>query len=169
MKYLSVKTIVKALHRVNESNTQEHITGTPCSGLLQHYFPLDKYIMTPEQIQPLSRRRPDFSIEILENDKFIPHLFVEIKSLVNSNFNNIMDQLESTVLETVDLGDTGFSVFVVAMKGTKIAFFEFHSFVSLLDEYGIKNYNGFIPLSYRMPGEAFFEINKHLDITNLKK
>jgi len=169
MKYLSVNTIVKALHRVNESNTQEHRTGTPCSGLLHHYFPLDKYIMTPEQIQPVSRKRPDFSIEILENDKFIPHLFVEIKSLVNSNFNDIMDQLYRTVLETVDLGDTNFSVFVIAMKGTKIAFFEFHSFVSLLDEYGINNYNGFVPLSFRMPGEAFFEINKDLGITNLIK
>lgn len=55
------------------------------------------------------------------------------------------------------------------MKGTKIAFFEFHSFVSLLDEYGIKNYNGFVPLSFRMPGEAFFEVNKDLGITNLIK
>jgi hypothetical protein len=81
--------------------------------------------MTPEQIQPVSRKRPDFSIEILENDKFIPHLFVEIKSLVNSNFNDIMDQLYSTVLETVDLGDTDFSVFVIAMKGTNIAFSNF--------------------------------------------
>ena len=99
MKYIFKKTIEKALHRVHDANTQEHITGAPASGLLQHYFPLNKYITAPEQIQPISRKRPDFTVERLENDEnFIPHLFVEIKSLVNSNFNEIMDQLYDTVL-----------------------------------------------------------------------
>ncbi len=170
MKYISINTINRALHRVHEANTQEHITGTPASGLLQHYFPLNKYKTTPEQIQAMSRRRPDFSVERLENDeKFIPHLFVERKSLVNSNFNDIMDQLYGTVLETLDIGDSDFSVFIIAMKGTKIAFFEFHSFVSLLDEYGINNYKGFVPLTYRMEGESFFGINNDWGVTNLIK
>ena len=162
MKYLSIPTITKSLHRIYEDKTYEHRTGTPASGLLQHYFPINKYITTPEQIQDISRKKPDFTVERLENEKLVPHLFVEIKSLVNSNFNDIMDQLHDTILHTVDnhgLSGGSFSVFIIAMKGTKIAFFEFHSFVSLLDEYNIANYKGFIPLGYNIPASEFFSIN----------
>lgn len=159
MKYLSVATITKALHRIYDGNTNEHRTGTAASGLLQHYFKLDKYITTPEQIQEGSKRRPDFTVEKLIDGEFKPHLFVEIKSLVNSNFNDILDQLHDTILETVDSGGDSFSVFVLAMKGAKIAFYEFHSYVDLLDEYGIPNYKGFVPLGYHIPAQEFFEIN----------
>jgi len=34
-----------------------------------------------------------------------------------------MDQLEATILNTVDIQGGKFSVFVIAMKGAKIAFF----------------------------------------------
>jgi hypothetical protein len=170
MKYISIATINKALHRVHESRKQEHITGTPASGLFQNYFPINKYITTPEQIQEYSDKRPDFSVERLENDKLTPHLFVEIKSLVNSNFNEIMDQLFDTILKTVDaVPGSNYSVFIIAMKGTKIAFLEFHSFQSLLDENGITNYRGFVPLSYRMEAESYFEINRDWGMSNLIK
>ncbi len=56
MKYLSVRTITKALHRIYGDNTQEHVTGTPASGLLQNYFPINKFITTPEQIQDISNK-----------------------------------------------------------------------------------------------------------------
>ena len=165
MKYISIKTVEMALHRIAGSR-QEHTTGTAASGLLQHYFPLNKYITTPEQIKYFSNRKPDFSVERLKNNTyFTPHLFVEIKSLINSNFNEILDQLYDTILHTVDHND--FSVFIIAMKGTKIAFFEFHSFVSLLDEHGIENYMGFMPLNYRMPAQMYFEINEEQGISNL--
>jgi hypothetical protein len=167
MKYLSVRTIVASLHRVHQGNNKEHVTGTPATGLLVNYFPQDRYAITPEQIQ-ISNRKPDLSVELLnDNDELVPHVFVELKSLVNSNFNDIMDQLYDTVLETVDTGDTDFAVYVIAMKGAKIAMFEFHSYVSLLDEYNIMNYKGFIPMTYRMPGESFFEINHEQGNSNL--
>lgn len=63
MKYLSVKTINTALHRIYEGDiTHEHRTGTAASGLIQNYFPIERYITTPEQIQEGSNKRPDFSI-----------------------------------------------------------------------------------------------------------
>jgi hypothetical protein len=163
MKYLSVKPIVVALHRIlDASNTKEHRTGTGTSGLLQNYFPINGFVTTPEQIQESSNKRPDFSVERLENDKLVPHVFVEVKSIVNSeNFDDILDQLETAVLETVDLSGGKFTIFIFAMKGVKAAFLEYHTFQSLLDENGIVNYKGFIPLNYNIPEDKFFNINEN--------
>lgn len=78
MKYLSLSTINKALHRIYEANTNEHRTGTAASGLLHHYFPIRKYIVTPEQIQEGSNRKPDITVEKYKNGDLSPHLFVGI-------------------------------------------------------------------------------------------
>ena len=74
-------------------------------------------------------------------------LFVEVKSLVNSNFNDILDQLYDSILNVVDVQGGSFSTFVIAMKGTKIAIYHFGSYVSLLDELGLPNYRGFTPVN----------------------
>jgi hypothetical protein len=169
MKYMSVPTIAKALHRVNEGNTQEHRTGTPALGLVRHYFPEERFAITAEQIQ-ISNKRPDLSVELLTDDgKFVPHTFVEMKSLVNKNFDDMLDQLSDTILETVDLGETDYCVYVLAMKGTRIAILEYHSYASLLDEYNILNYKGFVPATYRMSAESYFDINQAQGISNLIK
>jgi hypothetical protein len=150
MKYIysSVKTINVALHRIVDSDsTKEHTTSTATNSLLTHYFPLQKYTVTPEQQQPISGKKPDYAVERLDsNDTLVPYAFVEVKSLVNSNFNNILDQLYNSILASVDCMEN-FSVYVIAMKGTYIAFFQFYSFIPLLDEYGIVHYKGFIPLN----------------------
>ena len=166
MKYLSVRPIVRALHRIHDGDcTHEHRTGTATSGLLENYFPLNKnFITTPEQIQIISNKKPDFTVEkLLDDDRFMPHVFVEIKSLINSNFENIMDQLELTILHAVDssgLGlDGSFSVFVIAMKASKIAFLEYHSCVDILTNGNIPNYKGFVPLGYTIPAEVYFDVN----------
>jgi hypothetical protein len=166
MKYLSMKTIKVALHRVIDGDcTMEHRTATPASSLVHHYFPLEKYTCTPEQTQPLSRKRPDLSIERLDtNDNLVPHAFVELKSLTNSNFNDMLDQLYNTILETVDFTGGTFSVFVIAMKGINIAFFQFYSCIPLLDEYGIIHYKGFIPLNQLIPASNFMDINNNYSL-----
>lgn len=53
----------------------------------------------------------------------------------------------------------GFSVYAVAMKDTKIEIFVYHNYGSLLEDYGIFNYRGFIPLNYEIPYANFKEIN----------
>jgi len=165
MKYLSVKTIEVALNRiVMGDNTFEHRTGTAANSLVTHYFPLSKFTCTPEQVQVLSNRKPDLSIERLCDDRLVPHCFVELKSLVRSNFGDILDQLYDTILSTVDLHDGSFSAFVIAMKGTEIAFFQFYSFISLLDEYNIEHYKGFIPLNKLLLYPEFSSINDKYDI-----
>lgn len=125
MKYFNITTITRALHRIYEGNTNEHRTSSATSGLLHNYFPIDKFLITPEQTQIVSMKRPDYTIEKLENGDFTFHLFVVVKSLINSNFSLIMDKLHDTILHAVDYTGGTFSVFVIAMKGSKIAFFYF--------------------------------------------
>jgi hypothetical protein len=170
MKYLSVKTIEVALNRiVMGDNTFEHRTGTAANSLVTHYFPLSKFTCTPEQIQDLSNKKPDLSIELLCGENLVPHCFVELKSVIRSNFGDILDQLYDTILNTVDIQDGLFSTFVIAMKGTEIAFFQFYSYVSLLDEYNIVHYKGFIPLNQLISAYPYGDINdKHELIDYLK-
>jgi hypothetical protein len=170
MKYLSVKTIEVALNRiVLGDNTFEHRTGTAANSLVTHYFPLSKFTCTPEQIQDLSNKKPDLSIERLCGENLVPHCFVELKSVIRSNFGDILDQLYDTILNTVDFQDDFFSTFVIAMKGTEIAFFQFYSYVSLLDEYNIVHYKGFIPLNQLISAYPYGDINdKHELIDDLK-
>lgn len=168
MKYLSIETINRSLKRIHEGGiTHEHRTGTAANGLINHYFDYKKFTTTPEQIQPVSRKKPDFSIELLENGDFVPHVFVEIKSLINSNFEAAIDQVYDTVIHSLDSSAPGLSTFVIIMKGTKIAFFQFYSFVGLLEEYGISHYKGFIPLNQLIETSKLVAINDSEGISDI--
>lgn len=163
----SINLSLKKIHLVG--NTQEHYTSRATDGLLHHYFTLDKFAITPEQIQVVSKKRPDYTVEIIKNDEFKPYLYTEVKSLVNSNFNNIMDQLYDSILFAVDSSVGDFSVYVIAMKGTKIAFFQFYSYISLLEEYGIPNYKGFVPLTQLISMENFVDINDYNKVDSISE
>lgn len=138
MKYFNVQGINKSIELIKESdNTNEHVTSRATIAMINNYFKQENdFYTTPEQIQPVSNKRPDYVIEkfITVTPYFKPHAFVEVKSLVNSNIGAILDQLYDTVLYTIDLNDGTFSCFMIAMKGTKIAFYTYHNFHYLLDE-----------------------------------
>jgi hypothetical protein len=91
---------------------------------------------------------------------------VEVKSLVNSNFNDILDQLYDSILNVVDVQRGTFSAFVIAMKGTKIAIYHFSSYVSLLDELGIPNYIGFTPANLILTPSQWLEISSNNNLIN---
>lgn len=163
MKYFNITSLQATIVRIREGNiTHEHRTGTAATGLIRNYFPIEKFAVTPEQIQEFTKKKPDLAIE-----KFIPHnsyfvhlCFVELKSIVNSSINNIPNQLFNTLYVAIDdygsLSDN-FSVFMLDMKGTKVAFYVYHSFGPLLDDYDINNYKGFMPLNYLIPESQFLD------------
>ena len=91
---------------------------------------------------------------------------MEVKSLVNSNFNDILDQLYDSILNVVDVQSGTFSAFVIAMKGTKIAIYHFSSYVSLLDELGVPNYTGFTPVNYILTPAQWLEIYPKENLIN---
>jgi hypothetical protein len=172
MKYFNIQAINAAIYQIRGgSNTNEHITSRAGNGLINWYFREEHgFLKTPEQIQPISGKRPDYIIEKFRKISdaaggfsFTPHCFMEVKSLVNSNISAILDQVYDTIIFKLDeigiIDDGNLSCFVIALKGTKIAFYTYHNFSGLLDEYGVLNYKGFIPLSYIIPWEVFREIN----------
>ena len=159
MLYTLLPTIMAALHRIiNGHSTLEHVTSTATSGLLHNYYPIKKYIFTPEvhlETEFGGFKKPDYTVEKLTNNELVKFLYVEVKSLVNSKFNDVLDQLYDSILNTIDEGGGDFSAFVIAMKGTKIAILHFSSCVDLLDELGIPNYKGFTPVNYILTPEQW--------------
>ena len=143
----------------------EHVTRRATGGIIHHYFPFNNFAITPKQTQNQSRKKLDFSVEIIKKDDFFPHAFIEVKSLVNSNFNQMIDQLYDTVLRTVDFHGGNFSVFVLATKGTRMDFFHFYSFISMLYHHGIKHYKGFFPLNQLLDTKSYMEINDDYSIS----
>jgi len=170
MKYFNIYSINKAISSIRKGkNTNKHITSRAVLGILNFYFRVENdFIITPEQIQSVSRMRPNYTIEKVANI-FIPHCFVEVKSLVKSNIGNILDKLYSTIMITMDnYGNISgnFSVFMIAVKGTKITFYTYHNFHSLLDDHGTAHYKGFIPLNYIIRLPEFTTINSEQNIAD---
>ncbi len=171
MKYFNIKALNASVRAIREgSNTNEHVTARAGLGLVRNYFPLDKYAVTPEQIQEFTRKKPDLAIQQynVTKDTFTNHCYVEFKSLVGVSIDNIPQQLFKTLFVAID--DMGmltgnFSTFMIAMKGVKIAFYIYHSFAPLLNDYGIPNYNGFIPLNYRLNEQSYLQ---YMENTNAK-
>lgn len=165
MKYFNIPCLQTSIERIIYGGViQEHRTGTAALGLVRHYFPINKFAITPEQIQQISNKRPDLTIEKYTpiSQTFSLHTFIELKSLVNSNIPNIVGQLFDAIHETLDYHggiDGNYSCFIIAMKGTKIAFYMYHNFASLLHDHNIENFNGFIPLTYLIPDQALLDIN----------
>lgn len=154
--YTQVPSILLALERVknHSNNPYEHHVGTVVNSLLQLYFPVGDWAITPEQIQP-DRKRPDFVVERVQGSAGLePHLFVEIKKMGGESFVAAMRQIGNAVVECVDemgqlRGD--YATFVVIVRGLEIGFFEYYNYRELLDEEGISNYKGLISLTQPIP------------------
>lgn len=132
---------------------------------------MDKFVVTPEQIKGFTNKRPYLAIEKYLSDKnyFIAYCFIEVKSIINSHFSNIIDQLHDTLFVGIDdYGDiTGnYSVYMIAMKETKIPFYTYHYFTSLLDECDILNYKGFTPFNYQIPKAQYLDINSKFPLVH---
>lgn len=72
--------------------------------MINHYFKqANNWYVIPEQIQKGVLKRPYYLIKKYSElvSYFKPHAFAEVKSLVNSNIDNILDLLFDSVLFTI--------------------------------------------------------------------
>jgi hypothetical protein len=159
MKYFNLKAVNVTIQRLSDENSRyEHRVGSIAGTILPIYFTPDKYTITPEQIQRGTFKRPDFTIEKVDENRLIVHCFVELKSLFNSNFNDILDQLSDSILHTMD-NNPNVSAFIIAIKGLKIAFYTYHNCIDMLDDTDICHYKGFIPLHYSLSYKEYLLAN----------
>lgn len=100
-------------------------------------------------------------------DNFFPHIFVELKSAKGDYLAKAVDQATSSMLETVDNLGSGFSMYLVIVKGNNIAFFEYHNDRSNLFEDGVQNTKGAISFNHVKPltpdGRPFYKGNGSLN------
>ena len=158
MLYSEIKGIQLALARV-KNNAAEHITSTVTNGLANHYFTSNKFTITPEARQG-NEARPDYVIERIHNNNLVIHIAIEIKSHSGDSFQKAAEQLQSAITETMVEGDNEtYCIYAIIVKGTRIAFFVYYSYASELDEQGINNYKGFIPINFEIPRSALNELN----------
>ena len=160
IKYFNIKDLNRAITLIKDrDNTNEHVTSRATLGMINNYFKLeDNWHVVPEQAQVFNKK-PDYVIQKYRDitDDFKLEVFVKVKSLINSNFTKILDQLADSVLFTLDYYRDTFSCFMIAMKGTKIAFYIYHNSSDILDNYNICHYRGFVPINYLIP---FGDYNK---------
>jgi hypothetical protein len=151
MYYLLIKGIYDSIIRLNNElqfSPLEHRTAYIGTNLVIHYFqPVLGFITTPEQAQHITNKRPDLTIEL--DNKFIA--FVEFKrALAAASFDQILEQLETSIIHTIDgAGSAGFVTYLIAMKGTKIAFYYYISSDSI-SSINNNRYGNCIPLNYQL-------------------
>lgn len=84
------------LHRIiNSNDSMENITSSATYVLLQNYLPPSiNFIFTQEQARkPYLVQILNNSVEKLMTNDFVKVVFLEVKTMVNSNFNDTLDQL----------------------------------------------------------------------------
>ncbi|RYX87337.1 hypothetical protein EON73_01590 [bacterium] len=68
MKYFNIQTLNKTIERIVDGNiTQEHRTSTATLGLCRHYFPVEKFAITTQQIQAITNKTRFFYRKVQRN------------------------------------------------------------------------------------------------------
>jgi hypothetical protein len=84
------------------------------------------------------------------NDNLVYHAIAEMKSYDGPSFTKIIDQMYDSIMPYAEATGGNFSVYVIAIKGVTIGFFQFFSCIPILDALNIAHYKGFIPLNKLM-------------------
>ena len=156
--YCSYPSLMSAKNRIQNPPEQKpyehHVASWACT-MLMAVFSGRNWIVTPERQDPNTRKKPDLIVEGVNSQMKSPELrlLMELKAVNGDGLEKVLAQtVDPNVLaETVqDMGaETGqYEFYVVVQRGTKIAFFEYHSDIdSMEEEIVIPNFMGCISLT----------------------
>lgn len=144
--YMDDPLIKAAVNRL-DSVHHEYEVGRAVVAILRKYFPQDKgWTIVPEFLVP-ERKKPDYCVEKFTggtSPTFTPKVFIEIKSRQGDTTEKALDQVTSSMVQTVDRLGGDFACFIILVKGKQIGFFEYHNDRSNLAEDGVMHHYGAI-------------------------
>lgn len=143
----------EVLHQgVLEPRPYEHHVGTWACTMLKQVFNSGNWAITPEKADQYSKKKPDLFVEEIVDNKFRPHLMMELKS--NDKKIRFEDALHQVVKEIQETMEEVIECFVIVQCGTRIGFFEYHNDQTNLDEEDIPHLRGCVSLtqSYMIQG-----------------
>lgn len=79
---------------------------------------------------------------------FSPHIFVELKSAKGDSLEKAVNQTTSSMPQTVDKAGKKYTMYLIIVKGKRIAFFEYHNDRDNLYYDGVLNTKGAIPFNH---------------------
>lgn len=137
-------------NKKNEAVTtkfEHHVSTWACTKLHEVFPQSGAWLITPEQRDRYSNKKPDFIVErAINRTDITTHLCMEIKKEAGDRFEDALDQLANSIEESID-SEQIFEVYAVVQAGLKIGFFEFHSDQDNLDEEEIPHFRGFVSLT----------------------
>ena len=150
--YMHTPIIQQAVYKMQQApDKKEYEVGRVILTILRKYFTLeDNWAITPEFRVP-EKKRPDFCLEKFtpdENVKFRPKIFVEIKSTTGDSIEKATDQVTEALPVTLDELGGEFDCFLIVVRGSKLAFYEYHNDRDNLTEDKLIHYHGAIPFNH---------------------
>jgi hypothetical protein len=91
-----------------------------------------------------------------------PKLFVEINKLGGDSLKKTMEQAADAAKFAAD-EDESMSIMLIIIWGNEIAFYEYYNYRTELEDKGVKNYKGLIPLAQKVPKGQI----ENVDLTNI--
>lgn len=149
--YMHTPIIQQAVYKMLQApENKEYEVGRVILTILRKYFTIeDNWAITPEFRVP--EKRPDFCLEKFtpdENIKFRPKIFVEFKSIIGDNIEKATDQVTEALPVTLDELGGEFDCFLIVVRGSRLAFYEYHNDRNNLAEDSLKHYHGAIPFNH---------------------
>lgn len=118
------------------------------------------WIITPEKSDPFTNKRPDLTIDKINQDGTCKlHAIYEVKRVQGDYMGSAVKQSLISFTETMDNQGTKsgiYECYIIAQRGLDIAFFEYHNDLTNLDEEEIPHFRGCVSMTYH--GENQIEI-----------
>jgi hypothetical protein len=131
---------------VTYGGSLEYLTSRITLQLLRIHFSPDVWSIVAEYYTE-EKKKPDYVVEKIKGGMIIPHIFVECKSKKGDSFNKAVDQLTEASRITSDEKSECQSLWFIVTRNDKIGFYLYSNDRCNLEEDGIPNYNGAIPVN----------------------